>query len=331
MKWRCILAVLIGLSITDVATFAQKPPEAERLPPSPSSLDRGVYFGESGMARFQLIAGRLRLHPSIHRKGRDSRDTGVVHESISVKAKSGVPSLQYAFHSETLQVSLSAERSESIRLEIVDVPNQERHVLEQFVDTDVRWHRTIGTETGTRVAKSLLHLRRHAPEDFDETFGFIITPLLRGYSLDRFTRESEASLLAYIGQTERQSVSRSEIIAAVDQLSHPSRSARAHAMRQLLQLGTPIVSVLSSIQPNELDAEQTMRIREVIRKLSRQETETAASWAASLLYDRAYLAELATSLPLDQQSLVSFHLDRNGFEPLTLADDSAVQVAALRP
>lgn len=327
MKWRCILAVLIGLSITDVATFAEKPPEAERLPPSPSSLDRGVYFGDAGMARFQLIAGRLRLHPSIHRKGRESRDTASVHESISVKASGGIPSLQYAYHSDVFQLSLSVDQGDSVRLEIINTPNHERHVLEQFAGQDVRWHAQIEDESETRTAKSLLHLRRESPEEFDQTFGSIITPLLRGYSLDRYTRESESALMDFILPSEVQTPSRDQIGALVDRISHPSRIVRQQAARQLLNLGTPVVSVLTSLDPRNLDAEQSMQIREIVRKLSRQETETASAWAASLIYDRSYLAELAVSLPIRQQELISMHLDRNGFAPLQLANHTAVRVA----
>ena len=73
MRWSLLLAVF-GLSITDVASFAQRPPDDQRLALTQSSYQDAGFFASTGVVRFQLIQGRLCLDAPRHRKGSQNRD-----------------------------------------------------------------------------------------------------------------------------------------------------------------------------------------------------------------------------------------------------------------
>ncbi len=323
MKWRYLLAVLFGLSSSNVATFSQRPPEAERPAPTPSSLYSDMSFGDAGMARFQLVAGRLQLHPSLHRKGRESRDRGDVHESISVQSHEGRPSLQYAFQSPACQFSLSVKDGKSVRLEIVAPADGPRHVLEQFEGRAVRW---IGEHE--LQAGSLLHLRQLAPERFDETFGDILSHLLSGISLSAHCRQTDAALLAMIADGNLELPTKGRILALVEQLSAAGVATRIAAQRELVRAGTPILKILAEVPDDQLDAEQDYRIDQIRRALESHRDDTVASWASRLIMDRRYLAGVTAGLPIDRMLAVNAHLDAVGIRPISVEDHAVMQVVA---
>lgn len=94
MRWSFLLAV-IGLSTTDVESFAQRRPADQRLSSTRAGLCDPDFFSNTGMVRFQLIQGRLCLNCPQHRKGTQSRDELGISESITVTSERGLPSLHY--------------------------------------------------------------------------------------------------------------------------------------------------------------------------------------------------------------------------------------------
>ena len=117
MRWYLQAAVVIGLSITDVASQAQGPPADQGLSTSRSTPQDAGYFAKSGVVRFQLVHGRLCLDPPRHRKGSQSQDRDGVYESITVTAIRGIPSLHYVCQTDQNEITLSVEDAQDIRIE----------------------------------------------------------------------------------------------------------------------------------------------------------------------------------------------------------------------
>ncbi|TWT70057.1 hypothetical protein Pan14r_23550 [Crateriforma conspicua] len=322
MRWRCLLAVILGLSMTDVATFAQGRPEAERLSPTPSSLTSDMSFDDHGMARFILVGGRLQLHPLQHRKGRETRDRGGVFESISVQSHAGLPTLQYTFQSAECHLSLNVQDAKSIRMELFVTDTQRRDVLEQYEGKPVRW-----ITDDTIEADSLLHLRRQNPQSFDKTFGEIVAHLLRGQSLHAFSRNVDRKLIHLVSSTDTALPRQDQIRQWIEALSADQIGKRQTAQNQLLRVGTPVLQMLDAIPSEHLDAEQRYRIKQIRRRLTPTMEDSVASWAHRLAMDRQYFATIAGDLPIDQQLIVNRHLESLGMEPIVGSSESLVHVA----
>ena len=116
MRWSLLIAV-IGLSSTDVASFAQGRPDGQRPSATRSTPEDAGFFTSKGVVRFQLIQGRLCLDSPRHRKGSQNRDDGRVYESITVTAERGIPSMHYVYQTPKHHLTLSVQKANAMRLE----------------------------------------------------------------------------------------------------------------------------------------------------------------------------------------------------------------------
>ena len=325
MRWSLLLAV-IGLSITDVESFAQRQPAEERLStPTAGSFDP-TFFATTEMVRFQFIQGRLCLNCPQHRKGTQSRQESGVSESITVTSEMGVPSLHYVLHTNEQQLTLNVQHAGKVRMESRFLKTGERAILEQPDFGTICWVLSDGDHTVSLDGATLLHLREHDTQVFDLHFGALFACLLRGKSLSMLMDETS---LAMIEQARRGGTpSIEEITEVVDLLGAPTVVQRRSAYRQLLKWGTPVVPVLQALLHSDLNAEQRARIHDIQNRLRAVVDDTPASLAKLLVNDTSYWAVTAHRFNETQVMLANRHLAQFGAAPLSVPSTAGHRVAA---
>ena len=326
MRWSLLIAV-IGWSMTDVASFAQRPPDDQRLSSAYSSPDDAGFFASSGVVRFQLVQGRLCLDPPLHRKGSQKRDEGEYYESITVTAERGIPSLHYVCQTPDHHLTLSVQQAEATRIESWFPAISERSIIDQPAVGEIVWTSQRGDLEERLSGPTLLHLRQSAPENFDVHFGFLIRRLLRGQSLAMLTEQTRLQLIDQLRDGAAPGIA--EIRESVDALGSRRRSTRTTAQRQLLAWGTPIVPILHQMSSGDLDREQRERLIQVMRRLRPRIDDTPATLAKVLVNDASFWVSLGPGLSDEQLRLAGDHLRTLGIDPLVFAAGPAERIAGL--
>jgi hypothetical protein len=325
MRWSVLLAV-IGLSITDVESFAQRQPADQRLSLTRAGSDEPTFFATSGMVRFQFIQGRLCLNCPQHRKGTQCRDEPGISESITVTSERGVPSLHYVLQTTEQQLTLNVQHAGNVRLESRLLKSEQRAIVEQPAFGIIRWSLSDKDHTVNRDGATLLHLREHDPDVFDLHFGPLIACLLRGKSLTMLMDETS---LAMVEQARRGGTpSVAEIKDMVESLSAPTVVQRSYAHRKLLKWGTPVIPVLQTLSDQDLNAEQRARIRDIRNRLRTFVDDTPASLAKLLVNDRSYWEVTVHRFNEGQVMLVNRHLEQLGVASLGVVSTAGNRVAA---
>ena len=324
MRWSIVLAV-IGLSITDVASFAQSKPDGEI--PSKARPESRVpsLFSEAEMVRFHLIQGRICLNSRQHRKGTRSRDEPGLCESITVTSEQGIPSLHYVFQSAGHRVTLHIQHAVHVRIESHREATGEHSEMEQPAFGQVKWSRSGPGRSLQVEGATLLHLWQQDPHGFDHDFGLLISSLFPDSSFETLAHDTNSALLAEAYRRGKPTLA--EIEAAVESLSAPRVAQRLVAHRQLLQWGTPVLPVLHTLPKDRLSVEQRARLRDVRLRLRTCQNDTPASLAKLLVNDKEYWQLIALQLNDQQVEAVDRHLVHIGLEPLRPFARSGSQVA----
>ena len=325
MRWSLLLAVF-GLSITDVASFAQRPPGDQRLSATRSSSQDAGFFARSGVVRFQFVQGRLCLDPPRHRKGSQNSDTDGVYESITVTADRGIPSVHYVCQTTEQHITLSVQHAKDVRIESWLPEEEERSILEQPSTGEVTWTTTRGDLVDKIDGATILHIRLQDRSTFGKHFGCLVERLLRGQTLEQLTDATQAAMLRLATNAETPSVE--EIESAVEQLRAPSRSARMIADRRLLSWGTPIVPMLRKSLKGDLDPEQRDRLKAILRRLRPYEDDTPATLAMLFINDEVYWNQIAVHLDATQIQVANNHLVQYGASPINLDQAPDERIAA---
>ena len=327
MRWFLLLAVL-GLSVAQEASFAQRPPGAECPGSTRSASDEyrdTGYFAATGVVRFQLIQGRLQLDAPRHRKGSQNREAGDVYESITVTAARGIPSLHYVFQSPHHQLTLSVQHATHVRIESILPKTGERAVLDQPRNGPITFQIHQGDLNRSCSGTTLLHVRLDDPASFDLHCGRLIQQLLRGRSLKQLNDEISVAVLKQISKHEPTVVE--EVRECVQKLRSPKLATRRKAEKQLLSWGVTILPIIDAINPDDLDAEQVDRLRHIRTKFRSREDDTARSLAMLLINDRDHWSRLAPRLNTDQLQLANHHLDRVGLKTIPVTGDPVERIA----
>ncbi len=325
MRWSLLLAVF-GLSITDVASFAQRPPDGQRLALTQSSYQDAGFFASTGVVRFQLIQGRLCLDAPRHRKGSQNRDEKGVYESITVTAERGIPSLHYVCQTPDHHLTLSVQKADSVRIESWFPKTSERSVLNQPEIGSITWTHSYGDLNRQHEGSTLLHIRHADPANFDLHCGLLMQRLLRGQSLLSLSDATRTVMLNQIASTRLPDVA--SIQECVDQLRSRRRSQRMAAERQLLAWGTPIIPAIHQLSEDDLDAEQTQRVRCILNRLRPRVDDTPSTLAKLLVNDQTYWSGIAANLSGDQLRLANDNLIRFGVEPIAVSATPETRIAA---
>ncbi len=326
MTWRGLIVVLVGLSSTNVASFAQRPPDGES--PSITSLsplaDR--YFSPAGIVRFQMIGGRISLDPPCHRKGSKRRETDEEYESVRVTAERGIPSLHYVCHTPEQQLTVSVGDATELRIESRLPPSGHRSVLEQPEIGAIRWTLSGAGTDESYTGETLLHIREQSPEQFDRHHDAILTCLLRGRSLRVISEETRAALMERLETAEMPD--RSAVLDAVDALKAPHRGQRVAAERRLLGWGTPILPIVAAIDPDRLGPEQSARLTQIRQRLRRSHEDTPASLAMRLINDREHWERIAPRMSQAEIERANSHLSACGLADIDGERRSSSRVAS---
>jgi hypothetical protein len=100
------------------------------------------------------------------------------------------------------------------------------------------------------------------------------------------------------------------------------------AERQLLAWGTPIIPAIHQLSKDDLDAEQTQRVRCLLDRLRPRVNDTPSTLAKLLVNDQTYWSGIAANLSGDQLRLANDNLKRFGVEPIAVAATSEARIAA---
>lgn len=323
MRWSLLIAVF-GLSITDVASFAQRPPDGQRLSAARSASQDAGFFASSGVVKFQLVQGRFCLDAPRHRKGSQNRDANGVYESITVTAERGIPSLHYVCQTPQHHLTLSVQQARDVRIESWFPALSERAVLEQPEHGPICWTHSRGDLADEYHGATLLHIRHADADNFDLHFGLLAERLLRGKSLRCLSETTKSEMLSQLGEATPEV---DQVIECVNQLGSRSRARRVAAERQLLTWGTRIIPTLSRLESSDLDQEQQNRIRSILRRLRLPVNDTPATLATMLLCDRTYWEAIAGDLTKENLHLTNQHLKRTGLAVIEVTDQPEHRVA----
>lgn len=329
MRWFLLIAVL-GLSVAQEMSFAQRPPGDDG--PQPPGQGPGVeypdsgYFASAGVVRFQLIGGRLQLDAPRHRKGSQNRESGRFFESITVTACRGIPSLHYVYQSPQQRLTLSVQNATHIRIESVFPDSGQRIVLDQPGTGPISWAVSQGAQKREHSGATLLHVRSDDPTTFDQHCGGLIQRILRGRSMEKLSASTEAILLQQLA--DKHACNAEAVHQCLQQLRSPKASVRRKAEKQLLSFGTSILPILDTVHQDDLDAEQRDRIRQLRRRLRRKDDDTPRSLAMMLINDRDHWSRLSPRLSREQLTLANTHLTRVGLQSLPLPSDPVVRIAS---
>tara|TARA_R110002073_G_scaffold38537_15_gene110484 strand:+ start:1643 stop:2713 length:1071 start_codon:yes stop_codon:yes gene_type:complete len=340
MKWRSLLAVVLGLSVSHVATFAQRPLDAERLSTSRASPERDAFFSSSGVVRFQLIQGRLGLNPMLHRNGAQQRQDDEVFESITVTAQRGIPSLHYVLqqpmvrplpsYSQTPQssfsnsdlskshlsesplqhITLSVDNATEVKIESELKHTGERSVLNQPAFGMIRWEIQRGDQLDSYTGSTLFHVRLQNPEVFDLHYADLTSRVLRGNSIAELSDQIHVAVLAH--HDGLPAIPLSEVVCCVEQLRSPRQSVRISAQQQLLRWGTPIIPMVQRMMATDLELEQRARLGETMRMLRPRVEDTPRSLAMLMVNDPLFWELEKPHLTQSEWGLVNQHLQQMG-------------------
>ena len=344
MRWKLQLAVLLGLSLTHVASLAQGPPADQRL--ATLSADSDVYppedagyFDSDGVARFQLIHGRLCLDAPRHRKGAQHFEQDGVYESITITALRGVPSVHYVHRTPKHEITLSVQDAKTVRIESLltgpgELATIEQPAVSSVGDNKIRWRISQNGVETNHVGATILHLRHRDAKRFDRHYGQLLRRLLRGRTLKSLSEETDHALIEYV---RKESPIRLEAIhQAIDLLASTKSGTRRSAERFLLSCGSPVLPIIADQSGKDLDAEQRHRLRHIVRALQPLTDDTPASLAALLVNDTQHWSQIATRLDSTQTQLANRYLRGAGFEVLPAVSvdsptDSIERVARTEP
>tara|TARA_R110002049_G_scaffold305056_1_gene501004 strand:+ start:50374 stop:51411 length:1038 start_codon:yes stop_codon:yes gene_type:complete len=324
MRWNLQLAVLLGLSISDVASLAQRPPDDERLSSisgetDPSAYRDAGYFDSDGVARFQLIQGRLCLDAPRHRKGAQHHEQDGVFESITITAHRGVPSVHYIHRTKQHETRLSVQNANDVRIESLLTSASETSVIDQpSADIDggnsIEWTVTHADETKVFTGATLLHIRNSDPIRFDNHYGPLLRRLLRGRTIQSLSEQTDVALIARI-QTSG-GIDIDAVNDAIDRLAANKLSIRRQAHQELLACGSPVLPIIYQRSIDDLDNEQIERLREITSMLQPRTDDTPATLSALLVNDADHWKRIAQRLSPQEIQLANVHLQRIGREPL---------------
>ncbi len=326
MRWCIPVAVLLGLSVQDAVSFAQGQGGAERLAAQrpTSGLDEhpdAGYFAATGVVRFQMIQGRLQLDSPRHRKGSQTRDEHGVFENITVTAQRGIPSLHYVYQTKNHHLTLSVKNATHVQIDSWFPKTGERARLDQPASGPIRWQVENGEHRSEFTAPTLLHVRLQDAVDFDRHVARLVRLVLRGRSLRAICNQTRVAVQKMLNEADldlSDSVTVLDVHECVDRLQSGKRAVRRDAELQLLRWGTPIVPIVNAISAADLDAEQSSRLNIVLKRLKRNQDDTAASLATMLMNDQSFWQCIGPKLNQQETTQANRYLGRIGLAALRL-------------
>lgn len=334
MTWRLLIA-LIGLSMTDVNSFAQSDP-TDRETPQAEGLDRpnahAGYLGPSGVVRFQLIQGRICLDAPRHRKGSQSCNKNGIYESVSVTAQRGIPSVHYVSQTQYRHLTLSVQDANRMRIESWLPSQGERCVIVQLSSGPITLSCTSGNQSHQWTGATLIHVRGLHPTLFDKHFGRLMTRMLHGQSLEELSEKTRSAVVAELHRPMR--ITETEIHQWIADLGSDQRRLRIEAQRNLMDGGTLVVSTLrgrlvANTKKGDLDVEQIARMDRILNQLRSRSPDRPRSLAKLLVNDPSYWTIVSGSLTSDQRQLAVSR--QHGFRQLPASVRPVIRIAGRRP
>lgn len=326
---RTALIVVIGLTLASRSRSMGQESNCPRL-----------LLSDLNWVRFDVIMGRVvavkNRAKQDRQRARRELPCGIT-ESVSICIDRGLTSLQYALDSDALhldvrvvrrdEVEIRCERGEaegsSTSMTYTQIPGEDVQITvatdgeaEQFYRAPSLWHLVVSDA----AIGDLLLLE-------------VLQQLRRDW---RPLSEAEAIRTALI-ETEPWDVTTSlqEVRLLVDQLADRDFRIRRLADRELRSRGRAVLCLLNELDPNQLDGEQRMRIREIRRALIGDVADTPERVTAWLVNDKCLWLALLDHQNMGHRLAARQHLARIvdrpiQFDPGARPAIRSEQLAALR-
>ena len=157
--------------------------------------------------------------------------------------------------------------------------------------------------------------------DFDRHVARLVRLVLRGRSLRAICNQTRVAVQKMLNEADldlSDSVTVLDVHECVDRLQSGKRAVRRDAELQLLRWGTPIVPIVNAISAADLDAEQSSRLNIVLKRLKRNQDDTAASLATMLMNDQSFWQCIGPKLNQQETTQANRYLGRIGLAALRL-------------
>jgi len=325
---RTALIVVVGLTLASRSKL-----EAQQR------NDRELLVTDLNWVRFDVMMGRLIAvtNRAKQDRQRSRHEADGTAESLSVCIDRGLTSLQYCRESDAERLSIRVVRRDHVEIRREQAPGKTGSHNVAYIQKpgeSVRVLISSGDE-GEQVLQgpSIWHLMLADPRVARSG----ILDVLEQLKPDWHPRQQAECIRNGLLLTApwRLATSADEVDQLVRQLGHENFQTRQRADRELRSRGRHVLGLLEALEPDSLDMEQRLRVREICRTLAGDHGDTPNRVTAWLLNDRRLWFELLDDDQLECRQLAHAHLLRLCDRPMEFdpAADPAIrslQLAALR-
>ncbi len=299
-----------------------------------------LLISDRNWVRFDVAMGRLMATTIRTKQDRQRAERDLpcgATESLTVSIDRGLISLQYVAASESWQLAVRVVRRDDVEIRWTRRATDGRLFATVYVQRpgeDVSLAVSEGEMPAcTYRASSLWHLAIVHPEVCREHLVGVMRRVRPEWPVADEANEIRETLL-HVSPWEP-ATSLAEVRLLVAQLSHPDFRARQRADRELVSRGQRLLGLLNELDPQNLDAEQRLRIQQIRRVITSNTSDTprrVATWLANdkriwlaLMDDDDPQCRLAAGRQLTRICEQNVDFDPHA-EPLARAE----QVAAIR-
>lgn len=287
-------------------------------------FDEGL-FVDSGLARFQMRGGRLRMDPVRYRKGNQDHRSERFQESLSVSCSNGVPSASFQYQDDFQKIQMSVQYGRCFRMQSTILATGETAALQQDQGQLIRWETRRSPSASNPLDRqangwTLLHIIAADEPGFRLHFDHLLFRMFRGRSVFELTHRTHQLMcqkLTCQNTSDLVVVTETNIDQLIQQLSARKSSARRDAALQLSRLGASAFPHLhAAVREKDLDAEQLTRIKKLLANESRVENDTPSSLACLLSADHHHWQLLASRLNQQEWLAAKNHIRNCKLQPL---------------
>lgn len=334
MRYLYLIALAIFLAMPTEPSLSEEPTADQRLGPTrlaayPRAVTPGPprivpiaegLFKDSGLAKFQMRGGRLRMDPVRYRKGNQDFRCDQFQETMSVSCSNGVPSAAYHFEDDFQKIRISVQFGRCFRMESTIHATGESASLEQDHGQLVQWRtrRSQTTDHPLDTEQSgwtILHIIAADESGFRLHFDHLFERMLKGRGLVELTHQTHRLMCK--NTSDLMVVTETDVMQLVEQLSARKSSIRRDAAIQLSRLGASAIPHLyAALREKHLDAEQVARIGKLLANESRLENDTPSSLACLLSADQQHWQLIANRLDRHEWLAANDHIRNCQLQPL---------------
>lgn len=314
------VAAFVGSSVTGPAklAFAQK------------RAISGSLTGQMRMITARMVAGRFSaICPASNQSMTSNVNVPDRREKLSLNLAGGKPNIGYELSTSRERLSINIDQGDSLKLRL-EPQNESNGAIVDFSQGAtgvIRLTVSAGKDVREIQAQSIWQLMLIEPEVCQTH----LIPLLQLIRPNWQLKEQSVAIEEMLcSSAEGQSAAeRAAWQKAVVQLGSPRFAVRERAEQQLLEGGQRVLPMLQSLPRSQLDAEQTFRVRRVVKQLTGDgEEDTPNRVAFWLSEDPRVWYALASRDDVAKRRVAASRLTRILAAPIEFDPNAAAEVRA---